>query len=341
MFCRNCGAQVKETDAFCLKCGTPIKRNGPAQPQKPAPPPAAQPAPSGAPTPAAQPAPAYGASNARAVPYAAPAAQPAAPNRNAGQTYSQQPAVDWNRMQPRAGRAPATALILCVGMLVAFVILFVWGVSYLSPGGLGEGQLSATAAGTPSATAAPGTPADSGAPLPSQRPDTPPATAAPSLQSGDPRELPAEVAAQVNRSAAKDAYLGSYEGTMRVDTYNLQKLAEISNGGAQWEMFEALAGQTYQATAEFQGSRVNVFSSDFPYASEGSPVLDIPVYDEPVNGLAEQIQTDSGDGYDLSNSQQAWFLSDGRLYLMNAMSVCQGDEYIGGMIITVELRPVN
>ena len=91
-YCENCGRPLAAGARFCEACGTPHTPAGIAQgPVK---------------TCVEQP----------AAPYAQPAPAPA----------QAAPAVDWERMQPRSGPAPAGWLIFAAALLVFAVAVMAW-----------------------------------------------------------------------------------------------------------------------------------------------------------------------------------------------------------------------
>ena len=316
MYCTNCGSPVADDQIFCTVCGQKLEMN---------------PAPAPAPQPAARPV----------------SPQPVSPQPAQNYAGTQSGGFNWERLQPRSSPVGAGSLIFAVGILLAALFLVVWGTAFISPGGLGSNETAAA-----EETKKPGSSAGKETPAASEKttaasekttevPTEPPTPQATEVEN-TPGELPAEYVKKVNKSASREAYYGSYTGTLSVDTYNLEKLAEVSNAPAgQMDMYEALNGQTYKVTAEYKdgGSNVKVVSDEFPYTSPGQTILEAPVKEEPENGCAVKEQVIENNGYTLKNSQQVWFLSDGSLYLINAITASKGDEFVGGMVISSLLKP--
>ena len=230
-------------------------------------------------------------------------------------------------MQPRKKRAPASALIVGLGLLLAASLLIVSAMAFLSPGGLGyiEGGASADSTEGPRATARPAATA-----VPTAEP-----TAEPETGVG---ELPASIAAAVNKNAASKDYAGSFTGTMTLETYNLDRLIEVT-GSTELAGYAAVNGSSYNVKAEYSGKRLKVTSVDFPLAGSSGTVLDIRTKNAPDNGGCISEQTHSNKGFEVKNSEQVWFLEDGRIYVINSMTLWEDGEFVGGLVIRVSLLP--
>ena len=340
-YCTNCGSPAADDQVFCTVCGQKLTLN-PNQSGTPSSPAAESAAPGTTASYTAPPASqgvSYGApSVSQNLSYTAP--QPA-PRYDYGPAETKTGSFNWERLQPRSGPAGAGALIFAVGILLAALFLMVWGTAFISPGGLGSDEtLAAEATKKPSSSVKNETTAAGG--KTSEAPTkagTAALTEAPE-ESVTPGELPPSIAAKVNKSATRDAYYGSYSGTLTVDTYDLDKLAAASGAPAgQMDMYEAISGQTYAVTAEFQGNYVKVVSSEFPYTKPDETILEGPAKEEPENGCTSREQVMEADGYVLKNSEQVWFLSDGSIYLMNAITASKDGSFVGGMIIWSLLKP--
>ena len=377
MYCTNCGSPVEDGQIFCTACGqklevNPLPAGNPAA-SAPETMPQNTSAYSAAYTPQTSVSRYSGSSGKYAAPsqsapgysYGTPAAQqpaqndaytaaqagqPPVPNYTYGPAETKTAAFNWERLEPRSRPAGAGALIFALGILFAAVFLMVWGTAFISPGGLGSGEAVAsqetkkpasTSAGKETKEAAETTGTENaGAPTAAVT-EAPPETTLPETAPG---ELPAAIAAKVNKSAAREDYYGQYSGTLTVETYDLAKLAEASGAPtAELEMYEAISGQNYAVTAEYkEGNRyIKVVSNEFPYTKPGEAILEAPVKEAPADGCTVQEQVMEADGYTLKNSQQVWFLSDGSLYLLNAITASKGEEFVGGMIISALLKPVQ
>ena len=139
MYCKTCGAQIKDGSQFCARCGAQIQTAGGADVSSAPPQPTAQsnPAPSpfapaqrtadrvfpsqqrkaqqayGAPQPGAQVPPAW--SGDMQPPYGA---APYGAQSGAG--------IDWEHFQPRTSPKSANRIILAASVLILAVVLMVW-----------------------------------------------------------------------------------------------------------------------------------------------------------------------------------------------------------------------
>lgn len=374
MYCTNCGSPVGDGQIFCTACGQKVEVN-PLPAGNPVPS-AAETVPQNtaaySPVHSPQTAASYysGSSGKYAAPaqsapgysYGAPAAQqPAqnyaytaaqipqqpAPNYTYGPAETKTAAFNWERLEPRSRPAGAGALIFGLGILFAAVLLLIWGAAFISPGGLGSdeaivseetkkpsgGKKETSSAHQETEEASTKSPADTAAAA------TEAPTEAPAPETA-PGELPASIAARINKTASREAYNGTYTGTLTVNTYHLTELAAATNApDGSMEIYEALNGQSYAVTAEYQGSYVKVVSDEFPYTSPGQEILEAPAKTEPEDGCCLKEQVAEQDGYTLTNSEQVWFLKDGSLYLMNAITAVKDGEFVGGMIISALLEP--
>ena len=130
MYCRKCGAPLKDGAVFCARCGEPVPAAQPTQP--PAPPPQARPRSPFEPAQrtadrvfptqqnlGAQPP--YGAATQPGAAY------PSQPYGNARHSPAQPDAgIDWERLQPRAKPRAATALIWAASILGLAAVLLLW-----------------------------------------------------------------------------------------------------------------------------------------------------------------------------------------------------------------------
>ena len=139
MYCKTCGAQIKDGSQFCAKCGAQIQTTGGAGVSFAPPQPAAQSNPAPSPfAPAQRTADRVFPSQQRKAQQAYGMPQPGvqAPPTWAGDTQPQYGAtpygtqngagIDWEHFQSRTSPKSANRLILAASVLIFAVILMVW-----------------------------------------------------------------------------------------------------------------------------------------------------------------------------------------------------------------------
>lgn len=136
MYCKACGALIKDGSQFCAVCGAQIQTTGAAQVSYAPPQPAAQSNPAPSPFAPAQrtadrvfpsqqraAAQQFGATQPNPAPY--PAQWSGAEQPGCG-TMQRDPGIDWEHFQPRTSPKSANRLILAASVLIFAVIVMVW-----------------------------------------------------------------------------------------------------------------------------------------------------------------------------------------------------------------------
>ncbi len=388
MFCKKCGSPLRDGARFCRVCGAAVEEEAeafaapdpsagePAQQTagltqqtalpdaQHSPEPAAQQLYASQPTaPESQQAPVFtqarpfAPQQPQAPVYAQPqaqsyAAQPSPAYTAAPQAPAYVPApVDWERMQPRTRPGRATALIIAVTVLIVAALLYVWGASYISPGGRGEAAYAASQTvkadtGTGTGTAQTGgtaVPDLSGLSGTSGIPDLSGLSGIPALtgQAGM-GELPPHVAAALDKKASREDYYGKFTGTLSVKCYNIERLAEMNDvPPEEIEVYTSLDGKSFAVTAEYSGGRVRVVSDEFPYTGPNDTIIDPRADEDPVDGCVKIESTDRIDSeHESVESEEVWFLDSGILYLQQVMAIRSNGADLCGMTISCMLYPL-
>ncbi|MEA4816893.1 MAG: zinc ribbon domain-containing protein [Lachnospiraceae bacterium] len=154
--------------------------------------------------------------------------------------------------------------------------------------------------------------------------------------------VPDWVLNSVNPNAVKEDYYGSYTGKASFRSQNIETMAELTGDQESVEILSRHNGNTYDCTAEVDTAIV-AFGEDI-YSEEEDGSFYSFFYDYYLeNGAAidEVEERDESMGLSYHAGDKAYFLTDGKIYVVTGIIAELSDGTKVGSEIRIELTPMQ